>query len=816
MKSRLRTLGMASLLVSALALAAPPDAPSAGQSQKDLVIWGVNVGPDSKGVVAMLREFQRRNPDLNLRVLSMGSGGMNPQKLMTSIVGNVAPDVIAQDRFTISDWASRGAFRSLDDYIARDKGSDPLCPRREQYYPAVWEEAAYGGLQYAIPTDADNRALYWNRAIFREKAKELRAAGLDPERAPRTWGELLKYSAVLTEKNPDGTLKRAGYLPNFGNCWLYMYAFQNNASFMDPSGRKCTLYTPESEEALQFIVDGYKIAGGYTNAKAFESGFLGNENDAFIIGKVAMKVDGDWILNGLSRYAPGLDFGNAPPPVPDDRYAHKGRFANDKDTYVSWVGGFSYAIPMGAKNPEGAWRFIKFATSVVGRMIANRAQSAWEQKRGRVFIPKQAGNMEANEVAFAEFKPADPKFAAALKQHKDLMPVARIRPATFVGQMLWDEHVRALENACYGKMTPKEALLAGQATVQRGLDEFYDKGKYPVIDLSVPLMVGVGLVGVAALVLVGLFRRQRLGRLGRTEAKWAYLFVSPWVIGFLVLTLGPMLASLFFSFTQWNVLNEARFVGPKNYQDLVGIDRANVLKGLMNAGYLAGIGVPLGVFTGLSIALLLNAAVKGMRFYRTAFYVPAIVPTVASAILWAWILAADPNKGLLNAAWQSTLTQWFNAAPPGWINAESWSKDALIVMGIWGAGSGMILWLAGLKGVPTQLYEAASIDGANPRQQFLNVTLPQLSPIIFFNMVMGFIGAVQEFDRIYIMKPSDGPVGPADSLLSPVFLLFQNGFGYFKMGYASAIAWMIFVIILILTLIQFRMAPKWVHYEAEK
>jgi multiple sugar transport system permease protein len=782
-----------------------------------LVVWGVNLGPESKGTEAVIREFERQNPDIRVKILGMGAGGMNPQKLMTSIVGNVAPDVISQDRFTISDWASRGAFKPLDDYIARDRGNDPYCPTPEQYYEAPWKEATYQGKVYGIPTAADNRILYYNKGIFKEKAKELRAAGLDPDRAPRTWSELLAYSKVLTEFNKDGTLKRAGFMPNFGNVWLYMYAFQMNASFMSPDGRTCTLASPGAVTALEFMVKGYDLVGGYENAKAFESGFLGRENDSFIIGKVVMKIDGDWILNSLSRYAPNLELGSAPPPVPDDRYYRRGQFANEQETFVTWFGGFSYAIPNGARNPEDAWRFIKWATSTEGRMTEARAQAAFEKARGRVYIPRQVASREANELYFKNFKPKSPQYAAALKTHVDLGVHGKIRPATFVGQVLWDQHVRAIDTACYKKASPKDALEAGQAVVQRDLDAFYSKSEYPVIDLDVPMKIGLGILLVLLAGLGIWFSRLKMGRLARNEALWAYVFVSPWVIGFLIWILGPMVSSFFLSFTQWDVLNEARWVGLKNYNDMVGVDRVTVLKSLGNVAYLAAIGVPLGLATGLAVALLLNLATRGMRFYRTFFYMPAIVPGVASAVLWTWVLTPDSNKGLINSFWKSTITNWFAVAPPAWLQSATWSKDALIMMGLWGAGSGMVLWLAGLKGVPTSLYEAASIDGANNKQQFWSVTFPQLSPIIFFNLVMGFIGAMQEFDRMYIMKPaSDGSVGPDDSMLSPVFHLFKNGFAFFKMGYASSLAWMIFAIILILTFTQFKLSKKWVHYEGEK
>ncbi len=809
--------------------------------KRDLVIWGIAIGPETKGQDAVKREFERRNPDINVRVLSMGAGNMDPQKLLTSIVGNVAPDVINQDRFSISDWASRGAFQSLDDLIARDK-NDPLSPKPDQYYPAAWAEATYEGKVYGIPTGADDRVLVWNKKIFTDRADEIRKAGLDPTRAPRTWSEVLRYSRAITQWNPDGSLKSAGFMPNFGNSWLYMYGFQNNADFMSADRRKCTLDSEPAREAVRFMIAGYDLLlkdtkiedalqylkdgtgpmatskkSGYEVAKAFESGFLGKENDAFVTGKVSMKIDGNWILNDISRYAPQTQIMAADPPVPDDRYNGTGRFAGEKDRYITWIGGYCLAVPKGAKNREDGWRYIKFATSTEGRRIDAAAQQAWERLRGRAYIPTLSASREANEKLFQEFKPADAKFAAVLGKYVDMMPVGRIRPATFAGQVLWNEHVKAMETALYKKATPQAALQEAQANVQRDLDAFFDKEKYPVLNLTVPLTVagaaiGLGLVGFAVW-----FSRQRIGRLDKSEAKWAYLFVSPWLFGFLLLTVGPMLASLLFSFAQYDVLNPARFIGLKNYQDMAGVGSAPMIKAFGNAVYMAGLGVPLGLLTGLAVALLLNTAATGMRLYRTFFYMPAIVPTTAAAVLWTWVLTPDKNKGLINSYWAQTITEWFGVAPPAWIQSADWAKNGLVVMGIWGAGSGMILWLAGLKGVSPSLYEASGIDGATPWKQFWSVTFPQLSPIIFFNTVMGFIGAMQEFDRQYIMRPSsDGPIGPDDSMLTPVYHLFQNGFTFFKMGYASALAWTIFSVILIITFVQFRLAPRWVHNEVEK
>lgn len=782
-----------------------------------ITYWGQGFGPDSKGLEATIREFERRNPEYRVRVLSMGAGRMNPQKLMTAIVGQAAPDIVYQDRFTIADWANRGAFMPLDDLINRDRGKDPLTPDLNQFVPATVQEATHNGRLYGIPFGSDTRIFYYNRKIFQQEAETLRAAGLDPNRAPRTWSEVLAYSKALTKFDKNGRLVRAGFLPNYGNSWLYLYAFQNNASFISADGRTCTLYSPESEEALQFMVDGYDIVGGYENAQKFQSGFRGNEFDPFYTGQVVMKIDGDWILPGFLRFAPGMDFGVAYPPVPDDRFNKVGRFANEKDTFVTWAGGFSYAIPRGAHNPEGGWKLIKWLSSPEARLLEFTAQAEWERRRGREFVPRILANMEANRLSFEALKPRDTNVAAALALHIEVANFARVRPATFVGQLLWNEHVRAVDQASLKIATPAEALKAGQAVVQKELDAEFSKEKRAVINPALPGILG----GVAALLViiacVVAVAGRKMGRLERQEAIWGYAFITPWLLGFVIFTIGPMVASLFFSFTQYNVLTEARWVGLQNYTDLLSEsgDRERLLRGFFNVAYLGGIGVPLGIITGLAVAMLLNTGVKGMRFYRTMFYMPAIVPGMAATILWIYILSADPNRGLVNAFWLQVITPMFGTQPPGWTSVESWSKPALVFMGLWGAGSGMLLWLAALKGIPTTLYEAAGIDGASPRQQFFNITLPMLSPVILFSTIMGVIGAVNTFDQVYVITNGEG-YGANDTMMTPVYYLFQNAFAFFRMGYASALAWVIFAVVLVFTLLQLKLGQRAVYSEVSK
>ena len=221
----------------------PPDSNAVRPTK--LVVWGLQLGKDSAGLQAQIAEFERLNPDIDVSVMSMGAGDMNPQKLMTSIVGGVPPDVINQDRFTVGDWASRGTFQSLNEYLDQEPNA-PDSVRQENFYPAPWSEAVYQGKIYAIPTGIDDRLLFYNKKLFRE-------AGLDPNKPPRTWEELLEYSKKLTVFNADGTYKQIGFIPNFGNSWLYLYSWQNGGEFMSPDGHTTTLANDRTVGALDFM-----------------------------------------------------------------------------------------------------------------------------------------------------------------------------------------------------------------------------------------------------------------------------------------------------------------------------------------------------------------------------------------------------------------------------------------------------------------------------------------------------------------------------------------------------------------------------------
>lgn len=833
-----------------------------------LVVWGLQASEEAAGQRAQVAEFERRNPGVKVSMLSMGAGSMNPQKLMTAIVGKTPPDVINQDRFTIGDWASRDTFIDMTPLINRDRAR-PDGVRPKDYYEPCWKEACYKGKVYAIPNSTDDRFLFYNKTLFAE-------AGLDPNRPPRTWSELSAYTKKLTLKS-DGAIKQIGFIPNWGNSWLYLYSWQTGGEFMSADGRKCTMDNPDSVRALEYMVSIYDLLGGAQKVDQFQSGFQPDALDPFLTGRVAMKIDCDSAANNIARFNPDLNFAVAPAPVPDDRFAQtaenveigadgvalatprnqweattnssaaKGRF-NGQERYITWSGGFSWAIPVGAKHSELAWKFVRWMNSPESGLVAAAAQQKYNLAKGRPFVPSMHANQRYNEAVFKAFAPEAPKFRNCLRFALSMMPYSKYRPVTFVGQPLWDEHARAFDQAIHHgqtHLTSQQAMTAGTQVVQRELDRAFDRERHPIVPMA--LLWGVILTVILALVglLVVLAKRTAtVGSLMRSEAIAGYTFASPWLIGFLIFTIGPIVASIVFSFCDYDVLHQARWVGLGNYSQLFTFDWGIFSKALYNAAFLAVIGLPMGIVAGLSIALLLNANVKGMSWYRTLYYLPSIVPIVASSVLWLWVL--DPQFGIINAGWHATLTSWFGLQPPGWMSqpgeffgvlAWLWkhtlslvgigmpsilaqpatylgAKSALITMGLWGAGGGMIIWLAGLKGIPTSYYEAAEIDGANVWQKFRAVTIPMLSPYIFFNLIMGTIGVLQTFDNVYVMTGGQG--GPVDATMMPVLLLFNKAFRYFSMGYASALAWILFSIILVFTLFQLKMAPKWVHYEAEK
>ena len=284
------------------------------------------------------------------------------------------------------------------------------------------------------------------------------------------------------------------------------------------------------------------------------------------------------------------------------------------------------------------------------------------------------------------------------------------------------------------------------------------------------------------------------------EYRDGYIFILPWLLGFLIFVAGPMIASLLISFTRWEIVTPAHWVGLEQYTKLFADDRFYL--SLYNTAYYVFLGVPLHLLLALLAAMAMNLNIRGIRFYRTVYFLPSITPVVASSLLWLWIF--NPEFGLANSALSALgLPRLF------WLQDPRLAKAAFIIMSFWNIGGQMVILLAGLKGIPPALYEAAHIDGAGTWASFRNITLPMLSPAIFFNLILAIIGAFQVFTQAYIITQG----GPENATLFYVLYLYRAAFENFRMGYASALAWVLFIIILIFTYIQFKLSDRWVFYE---
>ncbi len=406
-------------------------------------------------------------------------------------------------------------------------------------------------------------------------------------------------------------------------------------------------------------------------------------------------------------------------------------------------------------------------------------------------------------------------------------------PPSPIGQLLWGKHIEAFEAAInhHHAQDAKDkddevhlSLLDAQKDVQQQLDEVIQP--LPPTEVSWGgYFTGYGLliVGLFAAMFFSLQRYRKTHSYSGRETAAAMMFLSPWIIGMIALTAGPILFSIVLSFTRYDVLSPRavcrtgklyspfarwRFF-PEPWQHRLHDDPNSTGDGRQPRHRDAA-----------------ESPIRGIGTYRTGFYLPTIVPAVATTLLWTYLL--NSSFGLINIClrwlfstfpfhWieaaihhiHSPAAQAFVFTTPAWLTDPNWSKPSIILMGLWGAGGGMIIWLAGLQSIPTQLYEAATVDGASKWRQFVHVTVPMLSPYILFNAIMGVIGTMQIFSEAFIMTQG----GPDKSTLFYAYHLFKTAFQYFNMGYASALAWMLFIIVFLLTLFQLWMSKKWVHYD---
>ncbi|MCY3898336.1 MAG: sugar ABC transporter permease [Caldilineaceae bacterium] len=288
------------------------------------------------------------------------------------------------------------------------------------------------------------------------------------------------------------------------------------------------------------------------------------------------------------------------------------------------------------------------------------------------------------------------------------------------------------------------------------------------------------------------------------EALYGWLFALPAIIGMMAFDVGPMAASVLIAFTEWNGVTPPQWIGLANYEEILFRDDLFLLS-LRITTVFAFVSIPLNLVTGFLLALLLNQKIRGQALMRTLYYLPSIVPLVAVAALWRWIFLR--RFGLLDIGLAMVGIQ-----APDWLGDPNWVLPAFVVMGLWGVGGGMLINLAGLQAIPTDLYDSASIDGANAFQRLLNVTIPMMTPLILFNLVMGIIGGLQVFVVAFVMTQG----GPNNASLFYMLHLYHTAFEYFRLGYGSALALILFLYIVVLSALVFRSSTAWVYYEGNR
>lgn len=838
------TILLSSAWIASLSLCSSHTQP---HTQTEIVFWGNPLLTDQ--ILPALKSFEQAYPQYKVRYsvpVTKDLAG-DAQRLLCSIVGNVPPDVVFFDRFAIGEWAARGAFENLTPWIKKQNPKDPLAIALEDFYPFALQEASYSPPHskqkpqlYGLPTSVDFRLLFLHSDLLRQEGL-LDANNLP--RPPANWQELRNYSAQLTRfkdpNTPSQGLLRVGFAPNIGDSWLYLYAWQAGGSFLNETRDKITLTSPPVVKALAYMTTLYDDLGGFSKVEAFQSNFqYQGASDPFISGQIAMKIDGTWALDRIAAYSPHMDFLLSPPPLPQDAI-------NQGRKPLTWSGGFAYVMPKSAKQKEGAFRLIQF---LLWNQTLNHMEEAWrvhQESQGRLYLPRACAKRQFFEKKVQEAVFDNPHMPATFKRAYAtilaIAPSTQTRPVTPIGQFLWNKHLEAYQRAVThnssivskaqrailspsshltgASPTYAEAYFALQSVepeLQNRLDSLLSPPRGNPINPQ-PWLWGYAALCLLPFCAIALSLWQKKHRYNLRETLWALGFASPWIIGMVVFVGGPILFSILLSFTEYSALSLPRNVGLSHYTQL--LHDPLFYKSLLNTLFML-LRVPLSLALGLALALLLKKTIRGMGCFRTLFYLPTIMPIVAASYLWFWLLS-DQNGLInlfLNALFDTLPFQWveqhllgFSLKAPAWFQEALWTKPALIIMHLWTAGSSMIIWLAGLQAIPQNLYEAARIDGASHWKQFTHITLPLLTPYVLFNLIMGSIATLQLFSEAFILTQG----GPENATLFYAYYLFKQGFQYFRIGYASALAWVLFIIVFLLTLIKLYTSKRWVYYQGD-
>ena len=734
-------------------------------------------------VKTMVEKYQATHPNIN--VLRINAADYD-SKLNTMLAANTPPDLFYLKYQFMPEFVEYRLLADLGPYI------DQLPEGRkwlDGFYPVLLDAFRFDGQRtgvgplYGIPKDFTTCVMYVNCELFEK-------AGIPIPYGGWSWdefeGDCKKITALTDRNDPSGPVYGAvlntwpWVLQNIMQC--YGGDIFDGADF-----KHVRLTDPDSVRALQMVQRTRFVEHSVYEATGPDKDNAGS--NLFFTGKIgSIGPFGRWATaryRGTGPGDPGITaFKWDVVPMPHDKQN------------VSDIACTAWAMSASSKHPAEGFDLLHYLTGNEGQRDVAKLGLA---------IPSVKSVAES-----PDFLGGKPEHSSLFLDAMSYSRINQIPPDREFERYMNDDMDEALA------LNNVPAAVAAQNFKNHWLSELQSplrKGEYPLMNWTAVAAATVTVIVIAIGLAVAVGRRQKLGTLERKTELVGWLFISPWFIGFIALALGPMVMSMLLSLTRWTAMaptTEARFVGFGNYKQLFSFDH-DFGPSLRVTIYYAMMIVPLSQIAALGVAMLMNASVRGINLFRTIYYLPTLVGAVAMATIWLWLYNAD--YGLINRLIGPT-ARLFHVTPPDWVGQDAlrWGVPAFVIMSLWTVGGGMLTYLAALKNVPTSLYEAARIDGASSTNQFFTITLPMISPLIFFNLIMAIIASFQIFVQVMVM--TDG--GPGNATLFYVLYLFRQAFQFHNMGYASAMAWVLFILVLALTGIVMRSGRSWVYYEGLK
>jgi len=721
--------------------------PAPQQNPVTLQFWAM--GAEGKLIRILADKFEKENPEIKILVQAIPWTGAH-EKMVTAVVGNLAPDICQMGTTWMPEFEAMNALEPLNSRLNPKNGLSEA-----DFFPESIKTAKQSDVLYGIPWYVDTRVFYYRSDIAQ-------SAGFS--KFANTWTDLYKMcSAIVQAKKQANQPGYAFSLPL--NDWqiFLMFFWQAGGEILPQASRETVISIPEFMKTLDYLKRFFEeklspVAAGKDMdlLAAFESGYF------------PMFISGPWMISEITRNKPALEGKWTTARMPMEK------------RFTSFLGGCNLVMFKGSPNRESAWKFIEF-------LSRPNIQADWYEL---------SKNLPANRSAWEDSRlTQNPHLRAFREQLED----AKAPPGVPEWEQIADVLSGAMEAALFGKMPAKEAAENANRNIARLI-----QGQPESMGKTAKIITVAGAILLPLIFLIVFFRAGagdgNISR--RSPNRMVLFFLAPGIIILLVFLFIPIVASLFASLTNWNLYGlsdpgKVNFIGFDNYRRLWADPIFWV--SLKNTLVFSLLGVPLNIMLSLASAILLNRKiVKCKALFRIGFFIPVITTMVAVAVIWRWLY--NPEFGVFNQ-----ILKGIGLLPLNWLSDTWLALPCLIFMAVWkGFGYNMIIYIAALQAIPESLYEAAEIDGANSPQQFWHITLPMLRKTSFFVAVMTTIGYLQFFAEPYIMTGG----GPLNSTISVVLYMYQHAFKFYNLGYASSIAYALFVIILAMSIIQGRIQKK--------